>query len=65
VVEFKTDTVFQQLGETVGGNQVLFSAAKPVFVSYGFDVRSVRVYVLWATFIDIVIVTVTQRDGPR
>jgi hypothetical protein len=40
------DTVFPQLGEIVGGNQVLFSAAKPVFVSYGFDVFSVRV---WAT----------------
>jgi hypothetical protein len=38
------DTAFPQLGEIVGGNQVLFSAAKPVFVFYGFDVRSVRVY---------------------
>jgi peptidoglycan/LPS O-acetylase OafA/YrhL len=43
------DTVFPQLGEIVGGNQVLFPAAKPVFVSCGFDVRSVRVYVQWAT----------------
>jgi hypothetical protein len=41
-------TVFPQLGEIVGGNQVLFSAAKLVFVSCGFDVRSVRVYVQWA-----------------
>jgi hypothetical protein len=38
-------TVFSQLGDIVGGNQVLFSAAKSVFVSYGFDVRSVRVHV--------------------
>jgi hypothetical protein len=49
VVEFKMDTVFPQLGEIVGGKQVLFSAAKPVFVSYGFGVRSARVYVQWAT----------------
>jgi hypothetical protein len=39
------DTVFTQLGEYVVGNQVLFSAAKRVFVSYGSGVRSVRVYV--------------------
>jgi hypothetical protein len=36
------ETVFSQLGDFVGGIQILFSAAKPVFVSYGFDVRSVR-----------------------
>jgi hypothetical protein len=41
------DTVFPQFGEIVEGNQVLFPAAKPVFVSYGFDVRSLRVYVQW------------------
>jgi hypothetical protein len=37
------ETVFSQLADFVGGNQVLFSAAKPVFLSYGFDVRSERV----------------------
>jgi hypothetical protein len=48
VVEFKMDMVLPQLGEIVGGNQVLFPSAKPVFVSYGFDIRSVLVYVQWA-----------------
>jgi hypothetical protein len=41
------ETVFSQLGDILWGNQVLLSAAKPVFVSYGFDVRSVRVRVHW------------------
>jgi hypothetical protein len=43
------ETAFSQLGDIVEGNQVLFSVAKPVFVSYGFDVRSIRVHVQWAT----------------
>jgi hypothetical protein len=43
------EMMFSQFGDIEGGNQVLFSAVKPVFMPYGFNVCSVRVRVQWST----------------
>jgi hypothetical protein len=46
------ETVFSQLAVILRGNQVQFSAEKPVFIPCGFDVRSLRVRVQWAAELD-------------
>jgi hypothetical protein len=43
------ETVFSHFGVIAGGKEQLFSAAKPVFMPYGFNVRYVRVRVPWST----------------